>query len=186
MKYFKSKFSDIQNIDSNKKSIITIGNFDGFHIYHQKIINQVINLAKANNLNSIVISFDTKIKDFLENKNTNISNEEQKLEYIKNNLKDLDYFYNVQVDEELVKCSKQDFVEMLKSKLNVTKIIEGEDFKFGFNAQGDNQYLIEIFGKENIIIEPRNNEISSTNIKNMINQNKIKKAQELLGIKLQK
>lgn len=68
MQYFNQAFSKIKPIKNNKKSIITIGNFDGFHIYHQKIINQVIDIAKKENLNSIVISFDKKIKNFVESK----------------------------------------------------------------------------------------------------------------------
>ncbi|KNG78914.1 riboflavin kinase [Mycoplasma sp. HU2014] len=183
MQYFNQAFSKIKPIKNNKKSIITIGNFDGFHIYHQKIINQVIDIAKKENLNSIVISFDKKIKNFVESKSyQKIATKEQKLNYINNHLKELDYFYDIKVNKKLTLTTREDFINDLKTKLNVVKIIEGEDFRFGWQAKGDINYLIAEFGVDNVIVEKRDNDISSSNIKKLIKENKIQEAKKLLGI----
>ncbi|AGJ90756.1 FAD synthetase [Mycoplasma putrefaciens] len=187
MQYFETAFSEITPISNDKKSIVTIGNFDGFHIYHQKIIRQVLKIAQEQNLNSIIISFDKKIKNFLQHKSYQpISSKFQKLDYINNNLKQLDYFYNIKVNQELILTTKQEFVEVLKTKLNVIKIIEGEDFKFGYHAEGDINYLIQEFGSDNVIVEKRDNDVSSTNIKKLLENNQNQQAQKLLGINLKK
>ena len=42
---------------SKKKSIVTIGTFDGVHIGHQKIISQLVKLAELNDLQAVVLTF---------------------------------------------------------------------------------------------------------------------------------
>ncbi|EXU60253.1 FAD synthetase [Mycoplasma mycoides] len=181
MIYINDSFDKLEKLNT-KKAIITIGNFDGFHIFHQKIINQVINIAKQENLTSIVMSFDKKIKN---NKTyTNLATKKQKLEFINTKLTDLDYFIDIKVDDSLIKTTKDQFIDILLNKLNVIKIVEGQDFTFGYLSQGNINDLIRVFSKENVIIFKRDNDISSTKIKKLLDENLVDKAQELLGINL--
>ena len=48
---------DIKNYRSDKKSILTIGTFDGVHIGHQKIIKTLVAKAKEENLYANVLTF---------------------------------------------------------------------------------------------------------------------------------
>ncbi|WP_434325332.1 FAD synthetase [Mycoplasma capricolum] len=181
MIYINESFNKLKKLNI-KKAIITIGNFDGFHIYHQKIINKVIQIAKQENLTSIVMSFDKKIKDNITY--TNLATKKQKLDFINNNLSDLDYFFDIKVDDSLIKTTKDQFIDVLINKLNVIKVVEGQDFKFGYLSQGNIDDLIKAFSKENVIIFKRDNDISSTKIKKLLDENLVDKAQELLGIDL--
>ena len=45
-----------------KQSVITIGTFDGVHKGHQVILSKVAEIAKKNNLKSIVLSFENPVK----------------------------------------------------------------------------------------------------------------------------
>ena len=45
-----------------KNSVITIGTFDGVHKGHQTILNKVVEIAKEKNLKSIVLSFESPVK----------------------------------------------------------------------------------------------------------------------------
>ena len=56
----------------NKNSVLTIGNFDGVHKGHQKIIKQTVKLSKKKNLKSVVITFKPHPNEFL-NKNWPVS-----------------------------------------------------------------------------------------------------------------
>ena len=49
--------SDIENYKEDRPSLLTIGTFDGVHIGHQKIIKDLVKVAKKNNLCSIVLTF---------------------------------------------------------------------------------------------------------------------------------
>nr|VZR98098.1 Putative riboflavin biosynthesis protein RibF [Mycoplasma feriruminatoris] len=181
MIYINDSFNKLKKLNT-KKAIITIGNFDGFHIFHQKIINTVITIAQQENLTSIVMSFDKKIKD---NKTFNtLATKTQKLDFINNKLTDLDYFIDVKVDDNLIKTTKDQFIDVLVNKLNVVKIVEGQDFSFGYLSQGKIDDLIKTFSKENVIIFKRDNDISSTKIKKLLEENLVDQAQELLGIDL--
>jgi len=51
-----------------KNTVLTIGNFDGVHKGHQKIIKQTIKLSKEKNLKSVVITFKPHPNDFLKKK----------------------------------------------------------------------------------------------------------------------
>ena len=48
---------NIGNYSAQNPSILTIGTFDGVHIGHQKIIKDLVKVAKKNNLCSIVLTF---------------------------------------------------------------------------------------------------------------------------------
>ena len=53
MKIYRS----IQDYNEEKRSVVTIGTFDGLHQGHQKIFSRLINSAKAKNLSSVILTF---------------------------------------------------------------------------------------------------------------------------------
>jgi len=50
-------FQSIDSFRSTKKTIITIGTFDGVHIGHQKIIEQLIDNARKEYCESLILTF---------------------------------------------------------------------------------------------------------------------------------
>jgi riboflavin kinase / FMN adenylyltransferase len=55
--------NDIKNYRSDKKSILTIGTFDGIHIGHQKILKSLVAQAKKENLLANVLTFFSTPQD---------------------------------------------------------------------------------------------------------------------------
>ena len=53
MKIYRS----IQDYNEEKRSVVTIGTFDGLHQGHQKIFSRLINSAKTKNLSSVILTF---------------------------------------------------------------------------------------------------------------------------------
>lgn len=172
--------TSIKNIDSiDSPSIISVGMFDSFHKYHQLIINELQNIAQKENLKKILLSFDRKpnknIKTLLE--------EKQKIDYVISHF-NLDYFFIIEVDEELIHTTKGQFVDILKNKLNVQKVVEGSDFKFGYKREGNITFLEKSFGSENVVVFQRNNNVSSSQIRKSVNENDLNEIKEIVDLEL--
>ncbi|ATZ21500.1 FAD synthetase [Mesoplasma tabanidae] len=175
MKVFRTDINNI--IQSQKKSCVTIGMFDAMHKYHKIIINKAQVIAKENNLESIIITFSHKPNK----EKYTLLNEEKKINFIEENFK-IDKLIILNVDDNLIKTSKEKFVEILKTKLNVIKLVEGSDFRFGFEKAGDVQFLKENFGTENVFIFERDENISTSKIKELVRENKIDQIEDQLEV----
>lgn len=179
--------NDLHKIKINKFTAVTIGNFDGIHLGHQDIINKTISIAKEKKLKSVVFSFSNHpVNYFTKNKLKNIMTLEEKYSYI---LKfGIDIFINIPFDENIIRFTPQDYVNyILINKLNAKEIIVGHDFKFGNSRCGNAQTLLE-FGKENdfnvTVVNPvkiDNTRVSSTLIRNLIQDGKVDTVKDFLG-----
>ncbi|WP_051418442.1 hypothetical protein [Mesoplasma seiffertii] len=163
--------------------VATIGNFDGMHIYHQKILKQTKQWSQENNLPMMVITFSQNIYDYLNQQDNRITSTSQKAEYIQNTYNP-ELFVEIQTDDELVNTSKESFLKILKDDFKIIKIVEGADFRFGVQGQGTVEDLQKTFGLDNVWIEPRTNQISSTKIRQLLKNGDKVAANKLLGIKV--
>jgi riboflavin kinase/FMN adenylyltransferase len=149
----------------NKIKEIAIGRFDGMHLGHQKIFEQ---LDKNNGAILVIDIGYANLTPHIYKKNfTNLPIIFVKLEEIK------DF-----KAEEFIK----DFLE--KEFLNLEKIVVGYDFAFGKNRLGDTKSLKRIFSKKVTIVEEvkKNNiSIHSKEIRHLIKDSKIEIANSLLG-----
>ncbi|WP_309609745.1 adenylyltransferase/cytidyltransferase family protein, partial [Flavobacterium sp.] len=50
-------FHSISDFNCNKKTIVTLGTFDGVHLGHQKIINRLLNSVSNDDLETVVLTF---------------------------------------------------------------------------------------------------------------------------------
>lgn len=172
---------------SAKRTILTIGTFDGVHLGHTKIIDRLLKSSKAENLESTVITFSEHPRSVLkQDKNISLLNtSDEKIKLLENlgldNLVILDF-------ESIAELSGEEFVKnILVDKLNIQKIIIGYDHRFGKNRSSDIHDLI-YFGKkyhfdvEQISAQELNDiTISSTKIRNAILNGNIALANSYLG-----
>lgn len=175
------------NIQKQKETVITIGNFDGVHLGHKKLINMVKEISVRENLTSIVFSFNphpfevfNKDKDFFY-----ILTQEEKTMEIDN--LGIDIFLNYPFTFEFSKITFYEFIKILKHKLNCRVLIVGDDYCFGKNRRGNVATLIEI-GKDfemDIIKVPNiklyGDRVSSSEIRKYLTEKNIQKANALLG-----
>ena len=174
-----------------KRSVITIGNFDGVHLGHQALIHEVIDKADSISGTSVAITFEPHPIRVLNGSNHPplITILEQKIELIER--MDLDVLIVIPFTREFASLSPREFVEdILIRKLGMTAIVVGKDYSFGRNREGTVGLLktfAELFDFELVIADwigenrAPDGRISSTRIRNLVVDGEVDKAQPLLG-----
>ena len=172
--------------DQSKPVAVALGNFDGVHLGHQEIINQLVGKAKSLRMPSVVFSFHPHPLQILGNSPLFLSMPEEK-ECLINQL-NVDYFLKFPFNKQISEMSAEDFFyKILFHGLKAQSIFVGFNFSFGKNALGNVDLLASLCRKNccelNIIPEIFINGItvSSTNIRKFLLSGKIKEANEFLG-----
>ena len=150
MKKFKINITSNLNIPSVN---LAIGNFDGIHIGHQKIIQKLVNESKKMNVQSAILGFDPHPQQFF-TKNYdgfNVINEKTKIELL--DQLNVDYYITMEFNSALAYLSAHEFIENILSKtLHISSLTVGYDFKFGKNRQGNVDLLKKLSSKYNFNI----------------------------------
>lgn len=168
-------------------SCIAIGNFDGIHIGHDALIRRMIDLSHETNQDSIIITFKFVKKD-LRKSNFNlkyINSRNIKLELLKSySVTDV---VEIELDDVISKYSPEKFIqEILIDKYNAKNIVVGYNFTFGHKASGNVNTLREFQDKYNYRVEEifpvkyNGIVVSSTLVRNLLNEGKIREANNLL------
>lgn len=179
---------NLKDYNSTKPSVITIGTFDGVHIGHKKIINQLTSISSKNNLISILLSFFPHPKMVLQNdKELKLINTIQEKEGLLNSL-NLDYLIIKEFTKEFSRLSALEFVrDVLVNKLNAKHIIIGYDHHFGRNRTANIEQLKEFgelydFKVTEILAQDIDDiAISSTKIRKSLINGEITLANKFLG-----
>jgi len=179
---------NLKDYNSTKPSVITIGTFDGVHIGHKKIINQLTSISSKNNLISILLSFFPHPKIVLQNDNElKLINTIQEKEGLLNSL-NLDYLIIKEFTKEFSRLSALEFVrDILVNKLNAKHIIIGYDHHFGRNRTANIEQLKEFgelydFKVTEILAQDIDDiAISSTKIRKALINGEITLANKFLG-----
>lgn len=181
-------YNSLNEFTSTKKTIITLGTFDGVHLGHTGILDRICNIAKQENLESVVLTFFPHPRLIVSNdseiKMLNTMAEKAKLL----EQKGIQNFIIHPFDKLFSELSPRAFVEqVLVKQLNIQKIIIGYDHKFGKNRAADFNDLIT-FGKEfgfdvEEISAKQVNEVSvsSTKIRSSLLEGEISQANTYLG-----
>jgi len=178
--------SQVKNANIN----LAIGNFDGVHIGHQKIIEELIENSKIKNCSSAILSFKPHPRQYFSKKyhNFQIISEEEKINLL--DKQGIDHYFSLQFNLTIASLSAKDFItKILIEKLNSKHLVVGYDFKFGKDRKGNTnllQELSKIHGFELNIIQPvtsnHNSEVySSSRIREAINDGDVEKANLFLG-----
>jgi riboflavin kinase/FMN adenylyltransferase len=169
-------------------SIATIGNFDGVHRGHQWVIAEVVARARELNQTSVAITFDPHPARVLR---PNVA-----LPLITPTIRKLELLEATGIDavlvlpftEELSRHTARAFAtEVLQQALHVTELHEGENFRFGYQAEAGIESL-EALGRELgftvRIYSPRTlrgGPVSSSRIRQLITAGDVSHARALLG-----
>ena len=176
------------NIKSNyKNSIILIGNFDGLHMGHQKLFLLAKKFKKKYKIKIGVFTFEPMPKMFFNKnlKNFRISNKIQKIDLLEKF--GVDFVIIKKFDKNFSKTKSIDFIKnILNKKLNAKFVFVSNNFRFGNKREGNVRQLIKHENTYNYrIIKPhpllsRKKVISSTLIRNFLQNGKLNKANKLL------
>ena len=177
-----------KNFNHSKNSIVTIGTFDGVHIGHRKIIEELVATAKKENCNSVLLTFFPHPRMVLQKDNSIqlINTIDERIEILKKT--GLDYLIIQPFDKEFSRLSALDFVrDILVNHLRTFQLVIGYDHRFGKNREGDFEQLEEYgemydFSVQEIPAQDINAvSVSSTKIRKALDQGEITKVTEYLG-----
>jgi riboflavin kinase / FMN adenylyltransferase len=179
---------DCRHFPSSQRSSVTIGNFDGLHLGHRRILVDLVRMAAASGTASVVMTFSPHPLQVLHPGRAPklIIPTEDKIARIES--LGVDYLVLVKFDEELSRLSGEGFIrEILVGSLRVQHVFVGHNFVFGHKRSG-NVALLEGLGQElgytvHVIppVAVRGSRVSSTGIRDLIRAGRISRANRLLG-----
>jgi len=181
-------FNTIQEFQSKKQTIATLGTFDGVHLGHGKIIKRLIENASDEKFESLVLTFFPHPRMVLQNDGSIklLNTIEERAVLLEK--AGLDNLIIHPFDQKFSQMEAEEFVKtILVDKFHIKKIIIGHDHRFGRNRSADINDLVA-FGKiYNFEVEQISAEeidavsISSTKIRKALDSGNVSLANEYLG-----
>jgi riboflavin kinase/FMN adenylyltransferase len=169
-------------------SVATIGNFDGVHHGHQWVISEVVSRARTLGFTSVAITFDPHPARVIrpESRQPLITPLAEKIELLATT--GIDALLILPFTTQLSETTARDFAtQVLQQTLHVTELHEGENFRFGYQAEAGVNSL-EALGRELgftvRVYAPRSlrhHQISSSQIRQLVAEGDVSQARALLG-----
>ena len=168
--------------------VATIGNFDGVHKGHQKVIEQVHAKAAEMTLPSTLILFEPQPREFFapDNVPARLTKLREKMEVLKHLA--IDRVLCLRFNTSLSSLDAEQFVkQILVDKLGIKYLVVGDDFKFGKGRTGDfaflqqagEQYGFGVTNTHSYMFEEQR--VSSTRIRDALNAGDLQTAKKMLG-----
>jgi riboflavin kinase / FMN adenylyltransferase len=174
--------------DARPRTTVTIGNFDGVHLGHQRIIRGVIDRSRETGTQNMVLTFFPHPARILrpELAPPLLMTLEQRLDSFRES--GLDAALVLRFDAKLAKVSAEDFArKFLVETLRTRTVMVGENFRFGHKQAGDVK-LLEEFGQrwnfEVQVVPPVIQDgivVSSTAVRSAVREGRMEDASRLLG-----
>ncbi|MDF1822492.1 MAG: bifunctional riboflavin kinase/FAD synthetase [Alcanivoracaceae bacterium] len=168
--------------------VATIGNFDGVHLGHQRILERVRGEARARGLKSAVMLFEPQPQEFF-----SAQTAPPRLMTLRDKLRALadtgvDQVLCCRFDERFRSQSAQAFVDdILVDGLGVSYLVVGDDFRFGAGREGDFAYLKQAGRASGFEVtdtptcEVDGARVSSTRVRELLAAGELARAADLLG-----
>ncbi len=182
----------IKGIENLKRDfvnpVITLGNFDGVHLGHQKIFKRVLEEAKRFNGEGIVITFEPHPLKVLDpgRELPLLSPFRKKMMLIE--AAGIQTVLCLEFTLNFSKLTASEFIErILVNQIKVKKVIIGFNYHFGNQKGGDVATLVqegERFGFEVEVVEGvkiDQTPVSSSKIRELLQQGEVEEASKLLG-----
>jgi riboflavin kinase/FMN adenylyltransferase len=192
LRYYKTDtlkiFHSINDFSSPKKTILTLGTFDGVHIGHMKILEKVINSTENSKYESLVLTFFPHPRMVLQ--------ENSEIKLLSTITEKIDLLEKMGIhnlvihpfDETFSRLTAEEFVKtVLVEKFNIHKIIIGYDHRFGRNRTANIDDLVNFgikygFEVEQISVQEIDAiSVSSTKIRKALSQGDMALANNYLG-----
>lgn len=170
---------------------VTIGKFDGIHLGHKRLIEDVVSYANDNGLKSCVVTFAPPEKQGSidtpdDGMGKLLLTRDEKLHMIKE--LGADIIVELTFDEELKKLNPYAFIDsVLMDRLNMKSVSVGPDFRFGKDREGrvtNFHKAAMIYGYNVSVIEKEmydKEKISSTRIRKRLSEGDIEQVNAMLG-----
>lgn len=179
-------FEDNFTGNFNYNTYIALGSFDGLHIGHMSLINKTIELAKQNNVKSMVYTFKNHPITTI-NKNMApklIMDNETKIEILGD--WGIDIINLVEFDKNFMHISPENFIFAMVKCYKPKGFIVGFNYRFGYKNHGDVKILKKLCDNLNVelyvmeSVKYKDDIVSSTRIRESISKGDIEDANKML------
>ena len=172
----------------HKGCVATIGSFDGVHVGHQVILQQLIQVARTQGLPAVVIVFEPQPHEFFagDKAPARLMRMREKLDALW--AAGIDKVLCLNFNETLRNLSAEQFIDrVLVQGLAIKHLVVGDDFRFGCDRKGDFA-LLQTKGAEcgfavtdTHTLEVDGERVSSTRIRHLLEVGDFVQAEKLLG-----
>lgn len=178
-------YRSLEEVKPARKTVIALGNFDGIHIAHQKILTRAVQDARQFHALSVCFTFSNHTRNGVRR----ICSENEKLCLLQE--LGFDIVFNPVFDNKIKSLSPQGFIQtILHDRLKALEVCCGFNYRFGAGAAGDVTYLknacdvlgIRVFVQEAVMMEGQ--VVSSTEIRKLIQVRNFDYVKRLLGREL--
>jgi riboflavin kinase/FMN adenylyltransferase len=168
--------------------VLTIGNFDGVHLGHRQVLQEVIREAQTHQLPSVVMLFEPLPTEFFrpEAAPVRLMNLREKLQAFAQT--HIDYVLCLRFDAGFAALTAEEFVErILCQSLRVKHLVVGDDFHFGAERRGNYPFLQQQGALHGFSVCERptfsveESRVSSTRIREALAKPDLAEAEALLG-----
>jgi riboflavin kinase/FMN adenylyltransferase len=170
-----------------RPAAVAVGNFDGLHLGHRRILSRLCGLARSKNLVPVVLTFDPHPERALGKKAVRmIDTLDQRLERLRESC--VEAVLVVQFDRRFAELSGREFVsEILLGRLGAREVVVGRDFRFGRSRGSDVESLrrlgrpsgLEVHSVRPAIVDGA--PVSSSLIRRLLVRGRVEEASRLLG-----
>ncbi|MEC5174445.1 bifunctional riboflavin kinase/FAD synthetase [Chryseobacterium nepalense] len=181
-------FRNFNDYTSQKPLALSLGMFDGVHLGHKSIIDELIKVGTENHLETAILTFWPHPRFvFNPNENLKLLNTLDEKKFLMEKY-GIDTLFLKEFDEEFRNLTGEEFVrKILVDKLNIKYLIIGYDHSFGKNKSGNFELLQKLSKELDFEVEQmeainiHENNISSTKVRNALLSGNIIEANEMLG-----
>ena len=175
-------------VKSHRASVVTIGNFDGVHLAHQRLLRKVVETARGSGATPVALTFEPHPIKLLAPEHapkllTPLDRKTRLIESL-----GIEVLVVLPFTKELAHLSALEFVrQILVGSLHVSSVHVGPTFRFGYRQSGDVEILAEFARQEGFrlhvvpTLEVRGERVSSTRIRELLSVGRVELAARLLG-----
>ncbi|HEY5718325.1 MAG TPA: bifunctional riboflavin kinase/FAD synthetase [Motiliproteus sp.] len=174
--------------DQHRGCVATIGNFDGVHLGHHRVLEQVREKASLLGLPSVAIVFEPQPREFFERERApaRLTRFRDKFTLIREH--GIDRVFCLHFNQRLRSLTAEAFIDqLLLNGLEVKYFVVGDDFRFGCDRAGDFD-LLQAYGQSHnfTVVNTRTyacegERVSSTRIRDVLARHQFAEAEQLLG-----
>ena len=166
---------------------LTIGNFDGVHLGHRALLDELHSEAVPRGLQTAVVIFEPHPREFFtpQQAPARLTSLREKLELFRE--MGVDRVHVCRFDAEFAKMSAANFIHALHERLNAKFVLIGDDFRFGSGRAGDFGLMEKIGAERGFAVRAVHSilhdgvRISSTGIRAALAAGQLRRAHDYLG-----
>lgn len=183
------ELNDYKDITTSQDAVLVLGYFDGLHLGHKALFDRAKIIAKEDNLDVTVLTFNASPRLALSRYSPDLLCQltSPELRYGKFAAYGVDNLYLTDFTSSFAKLSSDAFLNLFVKPLRAKAIVVGFDYRFGHDRKSASDLAQQFDGEVVIVPEvtDKGEKISSTRIRHLLETGQVKEANRLLGYDFQ-